>query len=361
MIGMQEKLKELFSNTTAETILLRNFSGFSDPNFFYFTGLYREAYENNFLLLKKNSKPLIISSSLEGAGIQETKNYSVKVISSRKDFLEITKKEIKGKTIGLNFDLIPVNSLKSTRKLLKGKKLIDVSLALEKTRSTKTQKEIKKISKACRITEKVFSEMHSVFRPGMTELELAAKLEFRAKELGAEELSFPLIVAAGKNSSVPHHNTSQKKISKNELILIDFGVKYHSYCSDLTRMFFSGKTPEYLNELYSEVNTSKKLAEKELREGKDYAYAFNAANSFIEKNLGQKLMHDIGHGLGIQVHDLPKKNFGEKLILKKNMVLTIEPGYYNSKIAGIRIEDDYLITKNGFKRLSNAPDKITEI
>jgi Xaa-Pro aminopeptidase len=358
---MKEKIKELFSKTKANSILIRNFSNYSDSSFFYFTGLYREKYENNFLLLKKNQKPLIISSSLEGAGIPKSKNYAVKTAKTGKELIKILKKELKGKIIGLNFSLYPVNSLKKLKKEFKGKKFIDVSKELNNIRSVKTKEEIKKINQACKITEKTFSKMKSLFMNGMTELELANTLEFTAKKFGAEELAFPLIVASGKNSAVPHHNTSNKKIRKNELILIDFGVKYKGYCSDLTRMFFTGKTPKKLNELYSEVFTAKKLAEKELGEGKDYALAFKKAKHLIQKNLNQKLMHDIGHGLGLEVHDFPKKNFGERTVLKENMVLTIEPGYYNKKIGGIRIEDDYLITKKGFKKLSNAPEKITEI
>ena len=195
----------------------------------------------------------------------------------------------------------------------------------------------------------------------MSELELASELEFQSKKFGAEELAFPLIVASGKNSSLPHHNTSNKKIRKNELILIDFGVKYKGYCSDLTRMFFTGKTQKKVSEIYDLVAKSKELAEKELGEGKDYSNAFKKANEFIQKNLGQKLMHDIGHGLGLETHDFPKKNFGKKNLLKEGNVLTIEPGYYKKGFGGIRIEDDYLITKTGFKKLSNAPKKITEV
>lgn len=358
---MKNKIKKLFSKTKCSTIIIRNFSNFSDPNFFYFTQLSREKYENNFLILNKNKKPLIICSALEGAGINETKNYSVKVISNHKEFISELKKNTKTKIIGLNNEIFSLNALKRLKKTLKGKKFIDVSQELEEIRSIKTKQEIQKITKACKITEQVFLGIKKLFKTGMTELELAAELEFKAKKLGAEELAFPVIVASGKNSAVPHHNTSDKKIKKNELILIDFGVKYKNYCSDLTRMFFSGKTPVFLNKLYSEVLTSKESAEKELKAGKSYSLAFEKANGFIQKNLGQKLMHDIGHGLGLEVHDFPKKNFGETFILKKNMVLTIEPGYYNKKVAGIRIEDDYLITEKGFKKLSNAPKKITEI
>ncbi len=358
---MKEKIKEFFSKTKADSLIIRNFSNFSDPNFYFFSQLSREKYENNFMVIAKNKKPVIISSALEGAGIPDSKNYLVKTINKKKDFLKALKNSVKGKTIGLNFEVFPVNKMKRLKQELKGKKFTDVSKELAETRSTKTKQEIKKIKKACEITEKTFLEIKSIFKPEITELELASELEFKAKKLGAEELAFPLIVASGKNSSIPHHNTSNKKIKKNELILIDFGVKYKGYCSDLTRMFFSGKTPKKFNELYAKVAEAKKLAEKELGQGKDYSNAFKKADEFLKKELGQNLMHDIGHGLGLEVHDFPKKNFGKKNILRKGMVLTIEPGYYKKDFRGIRIEDDYLITETGFKKLSNAPEKITEI
>lgn len=358
---MKNKIKQLFLKTKVQTIIIRNYSNYSDPNFYYFAQLSREKYENNFLILKKGRKPLIITSALEGAGIPKSKDYKVKIALNPKHFVSLLKKEVKGKLVGLNMDVMPVNSLRKLNKALKRKKFVDVSIELSEVRATKTKKEIEKIKIACKITEKTFSKMKSIFKIGMSELELASALEFQAKKFGAEELAFPLIVASGKNSSVPHHNTSNKKIKKNELILIDFGIKYKGYCSDLTRMFFSGKTPSKLNELYAKVAESKKLAEKELGTEKDYSLAFKKANQFIQSNLKQKLMHDIGHGLGLETHDYPKKNFGKKNILKEGMVLTIEPGYYKKGLGGIRIEDDYLITKKGFRRLSNAPKKITEI
>ncbi|PIN98119.1 MAG: hypothetical protein COT90_05725 [Candidatus Diapherotrites archaeon CG10_big_fil_rev_8_21_14_0_10_31_34] len=358
---MKNKIKQLFLKTKVQSIIIRNYSNYSDPNFYYFTGLSREKYENNFLILRKGIKPLIITSALEGAGIPQSKNYLVKTAKNSKQFISILKKEAKGKLIGLNLDAMPVNSLKKLNKVLKGKKFVDASKEINEIRSTKTKEEINRIKKACEITEKTFSKIKSFFRVGMTELELASELEFQAKKFGAEELAFPLIVASGTNSSVPHHNTSNKKIKKTELILIDFGVKFKGYCSDLTRMFFSGKTPKKFSELYEKVAEAKKLAENELGEKKDYSLAFKSADEFIQKELGQKLMHDIGHGLGLETHDFPKKNFGEKNLLEENTVLTIEPGYYKKGFGGIRIEDDYLITKKGFKKLSNAPKKITEI
>ncbi|PJA19845.1 MAG: hypothetical protein COX63_01245, partial [Candidatus Diapherotrites archaeon CG_4_10_14_0_2_um_filter_31_5] len=146
---MKNKIKQLFLKTKVQSIIIRNYSNYSDPNFYYFTGLSREKYENNFLILRKGIKPLIITSALEGAGIPQSKNYLVKTAKNSKQFISILKKEAKGKLIGLNLDAMPVNSLKKLNKVLKGKKFVDASKEINEIRSTKTKEEINRIKKAC--------------------------------------------------------------------------------------------------------------------------------------------------------------------------------------------------------------------
>ena len=144
-------------------------------------------------------------------------------------------------------------------------------------------------------------------------------------------------------------------------MLIDFGAKYHNYCSDLTRTFFVGRAGEKEKELYSKVFEAQKMAEEKITEGAKASEIFNEINSFLKRECGQELQHGLGHGLGLEVHDFPGGFTSvSKDILKENMVLTVEPGIYK-KFGGIRIEDDILVLKKGCKKLSNASSELIEL
>lgn len=359
---MNQKINELFRETKIDSILIRNFSSSPDPNFFYFTQLYGGNYSINSLILRKGKKPLLLSNKMEFDSIPESSLYSKKAFEKEKEMLQLLKQNLKGKRIGINEKIFPLYSYKKLRKILKGKKLVDISALLEKIRETKTGEEIRKIRKACSISQKVLDSAPRIFRNGMSELELRNELEYRAKKLGGEDFSYKTIVASGKNSSFPHHRTGNKKIGNNSILLIDFGAKYKGYCSDLTRTFFVGKAKEKHKRIYSTVYRTQQESIKSLREGMDSKKLFLKAESKLKKELGEKMIHGLGHGVGIEVHDFPGKIGREKkFTLKEGMILAIEPGYYKKGFGGIRIEDTVLVKKNGFELLSRAPKELIEL
>jgi len=356
------KLKELFGEAEVDSILLRNFPSFSDSNFYYFTGLYRESFANNFLVLNKKKKPLILTTKLEYGSIPKTKVYTVKIYDNEKQLDELLQKNLKAKRIGLNLNIYPVNSFKKLKKILKGKKFVDVSGQLGKMREIKTREEIKKIREAIKITQEGIEKIKEKIKAGAKESDLANELEYHFKKSCAEGTAFPSIIASGKNSAVPHCNTSSKKINKGELILIDCGARFQGYCADLTRNFVLGKASEKQKEAYETVFRAQKNAAGKIRNGVKAKELFNAANSIMQKELNEELMHSLGHGLGIEVHDFPSKmNDKAEWKLREGMVVTIEPGFYGRKFGGIRIEDDFLVTKNSFIPLSKSPKELIEL
>ncbi|MDD5162705.1 MAG: Xaa-Pro peptidase family protein [Candidatus ainarchaeum sp.] len=355
---MQGKIAEFFENTNAEAVLLRNSDSAPDANFYYFSGLESGHYSGSSLILKRNGKPLLLTNALYSTSIAALR---AKKVSSETQLKKILEKEFKGiKKIGLNFDSYPKNSFLRLKKILPGKSFLDVSKALGKTRETKTKEEIKKIETAIKISESAIKELPVFFRKGMAEKQLALKLELLLREKGDNELAFPTIVASAKNSSVPHYFTGNTKI-KNGFLLVDFGAKYRNYCSDLSRMFCVGKASAEQKELYKKIFDAKQFAKELCFPGADRKEIFGKTNSFLKKNTRLGMIHGLGHGLGLQVHDFPY-GFGEKTggTLKSGMVLTLEPAIYTKKF-GIRIEDDILITKNGCKLLSNAPEELVEL
>lgn len=330
----------------------------SDANFYYLTGISR-AYElNSFIILRKNKTSLLICHPLEFLGRKiggfRTVNYH-----SKEEMEKVLRNNLKGR-VGLNFKSYSLAGYKKIKEILPKRKFVDISQDLANLREIKTTHEIKKISEACKLTQRVLDSVPKIFRHGMSEKDLANELEYRAKKIGAEGLSFPAIVAAGKNATVPHHLTGKTKIKKG-FLLIDFGIIYNGYCSDLTRTFFVGLPSEKEKRAYAYVYKAQRDALKKIKPGANGKNIFATADEILKKNFDQNLTHSLGHGIGIDVHDFPA-GFSDKYDcpIKENMCFTVEPGFYRGNI-GIRIEDVIVVTHAGCKLLSNAPAELVEI
>ena len=356
---MLARINGLLGAGKVDTVLLRTDGDNIDSNFYYFSGLGRTTKSNSFLILKKGAKPLLITNILEYGELKGNKNLCVVSYNSHAVLEKILKKNLTGK-IGINYSYYTLAMHKKLKKILPRGKFFDISDKLSKIREVKTEVEIKKISRACKITEAVLKKVPDIAKAGMTEKDLADELEYIAKKMSCEEMSFPPIVAVGKNASVPHHVTGRTKISNGKIFLVDFGIVYGGYCSDLTRTFFVGNAPENVKRAYAVVYGAQRTAIKNIKDGAKSRDIFNIASAVLKKGLGQSLIHGLGHGIGIDVHDFPA-GMSDKFnsVLKENMCLTVEPGYY--KGFGIRIEDDIVVKKNGCKLLSNAPKELVEI
>ena len=306
------KLKRLKKNLDGILIFSK------DPNFFYFTN------SSNGLLFYDFFKPVIMQSRID----QKPRGFR-RVIIKNKGFLEKLPKGI----IGVNEKNLPVAVSKMLKKRVRTR---DISKNLEQIRSIKTNYEINCIRRACKISEKIFSEI----RYSGTEMRLKQKLLSSIYDHGVEP-SFDPIVASGSNTRNPHHMATKKEIKRP--LLIDFGVKYKGYCSDVTRTISHGKEAylkEILDEVYQEIRPGVKASDIDF---------------FVRKKLGRdaKLFpHSLGHGIGVEIHEKPNLSKDSKDVLKENMVFTIEPGLYSNK-NGIRIENDFLLRKNSLKNLTD--------
>ncbi|MCX7661853.1 MAG: M24 family metallopeptidase, partial [Candidatus Omnitrophica bacterium] len=162
----------------------------------------------------------------------------------------------------------------------------------------------------------------------------------------------------GPNSSYPHHISSERKIQNNEPVLIDLGVKFKGYCSDLTRIFFLGKIKLLIKSFYNLVKEAQDIALRNIKPGVCISLIERKVRSFFKrKGMTNYLYHSLGHGIGLEVHEAPRINLKNTQELKEDMVFTVEPGLYRKRDFGIRIEDIVLVTKNGCEVLSGALDK----
>ena len=224
---------------------------------------------------------------------------------------------------------------------------------IEKQRIIKDEEEIAKIQKACELTDSCFKHLQDFIKIGMTEKEIAYEIENYFLRNGADGLAFETIVASGKNSSKPHAITTEKQIEKGDPITIDFGCKYQGYCSDMTRTVFAGHVPDRMKPIYDLVLKDQLQTLEDMKEGAIIRnLSRNVENDF--KLYGHNLVHSLGHGVGLDIHEIPYISGKNDNILKENMVVTDEPGIYLPGEFGVRIEDTVLITKSGCINLTKS-------
>lgn len=224
---------------------------------------------------------------------------------------------------------------------------------IETTRIIKDENEIAKIRKACQITDDCFSHLIKYIKKGMTEKQVAAEIEHFFKLNGAEDISFKPIVASGVNSSMPHAIPTNKKIEAGDTITIDMGCKYEGYCSDMTRTIFMEYIPKEVQPIYDLVLKNQLSTLEEYNDGGNIKIIGKLVENNFEFNK-QVLVHALGHGVGMEVHEPPIISSRNMQQLKENMVITDEPGIYLPGKFGVRIEDTVLITKNGSITLTNS-------
>lgn len=236
--------------------------------------------------------------------------------------------------------------------------LIPTHNIVEGLRQLKSREELEKIKFAAKIAVQAFNFIQGLIKPGKKEVEVAADLERFIRYNGAYSSSFDIIVASGANSSYPHHVTSQRKIKNNEPVLIDLGVDYLGYKSDLTRVFFLGKINTSCERIYNIVLQAQKRAIKAIKPAVNINKIDAAARQFIDsQGFGGFFGHNLGHGIGLEVHEAPHVCSKETNKLLAGMVFTVEPAIYLPGKFGIRIEDMCLVTKKGVEVISGSLNK----
>jgi Xaa-Pro aminopeptidase len=227
-------------------------------------------------------------------------------------------------------------------------------------RLIKDEVEIELITKGVRIQEKALEEVLEDLAPGLSELEVAGRLEASMKARGSSEPGFPTIVGAGAHGSLPHYRPGTTKLSANKGVLIDWGAVYKGYHSDMTRVFALGRWPAKIREIYRIVLEAQEEAAAALAPGKSTVEIDGIARGIIERaGYGPRFGHGLGHGLGLDGHEEPRLT--HMLVpgtLEAGMVVTVEPGIYLPGVGGVRIEDDYVVTESGARRLNTLPKSL---
>jgi Xaa-Pro aminopeptidase len=242
-----------------------------------------------------------------------------------------------------------------------GIKLRPVPGTVEQLRMVKDADEIARTRSAVAVADNLFRRALAAIRPGVSEVEIAGELELEARKAGAEGMSFDTIVASGPRSALPHGRASTHAVPRNGFIILDYGVILAGYCSDMTRTVHVGTLSDEHRRMYEAVKAAQTASIEAVRPGVETGEVDRAGREVLKKaGYDAYFTHSTGHGVGIEVHELPRLAKGQTQKLAPGMVITIEPGIYIPDQGGVRIEDMVLVTESGYEVLTpTTKDLIT--
>jgi Xaa-Pro aminopeptidase len=320
-----------------------------------FTGDY------SVIIVTKNSKDYIITDSRFYTQIEaEVKDFEIVKLEKNK-IQDVVNKIIESeniKTMGIQSDRITHQLFSNFKDQFKCELVPKVSF-LGEFRQMKTEEEKLKIVKAAKIATDALEETLNYIKVGVTENEIAARLEYFMKIKGSQAPSFETIVASGYRSALPHGLPSDRKLREGDFLVIDYGAIYEGYHSDITRTFVIGEPTDKHVDIYETVRVAQEKAYKTAKAGMTGKELDSVAREYIDsKGYSKYFGHGLGHGVGIEIHELPFVSYRNENPLPSGAVITIEPGIYIPDFGGVRIEDDFFLTENGAEILSNFPREL---
>ena len=245
---------------------------------------------------------------------------------------------------------------------LRRRLLVPVASPVERLRWLKDEDELVIMAEAAKLGDDLFAHLLGFIRPGLTEVAVAAELEYQARVRGAEGMSFESIVAAGERSALPHGRASQGRLPRRGFLTLDFGVILKGYCSDMTRTVCLGKPTAREREVYEAVLEAQESAVNAVIDGAECGAVDEAARGVLRRaGMAEAFSHSTGHGVGLEIHEGPRIGAGQKDLLAPGMVITIEPGVYFAGEFGVRIEDMVAVTRTGGRVLTGSPKALIEL
>jgi Xaa-Pro aminopeptidase len=346
-----QRLKDSLQSENLDGYIVAN-----ETNILYFTGFLGGA---RLLVPAENEAVLYVYGVNYEAAKEMAKDCRVKLVektagNGADNNIADDIKRLKLEQVG--FDALDASLfLKLQNSLKAGVKLKAMSQLVWSLRKVKDKTELKRMRKAAEITGEGAERAIEVIKPGVREYEVAAEIEYAMRKHGSESVAFETIVASGPRSAYPHGGCTDKRIKKGEFIVLDLGAKYQHYRADLTRTFLVGKPSQKQAKIYETIREAQQKAFESLHEGVKAKDADTVARKIIKQaGYGKYFVHSLGHGVGLEVHELPALTSGSKDLLKAGNVVTVEPGIYITGFGGARIEDTVLIHEKKAERFTQA-------
>src|SRR5580704_7412904 len=347
----QKKLRDHLATTRFDALLISHL-----PNIRYLCGFTGSA---GLLLVEEAGSTFFTDVRYDTQAHAEVK--AAKVVIARKavlqalaEFLGQRRKRARGSTIGIEAERLTVADKRRLTGLRpSGVRLKDAPSLVDRDRMIKDGDELAKIRAAVNLGAGLFGRALEVLHAGVQETEVAAEMEYAARRAGAEEMSFPTIIASGARSALPHGRATEQVIASGGFVVCDFGVILAGYCSDQTRTVWVGPPSEEAGKAYEAVREAQEAAIAAARPGVSVGEVDAAARKVLRKaGLGRYFTHSTGHGVGLEIHESPRVAAGQSEALMPGMVITIEPGVYFPGKWGVRIEDMVAVTARGCEVLT---------
>ena len=324
---------------------------------------YNRRYLSNFtgtsgaLVITPERRYLISDFRYKAQGAEQAETFEfVLQQGSLLDFITSFMESKNIKRIGFEGEHVNYNTYS---KIKDDFEVVPLTGEVEKIRLIKTEEEVDLIQKACEIADQAYEYILTYVKEGMTEMEVKNELEAHMTKLGASGPSFDTIVASGHRGALPHGVASDKVIESGDMVTLDFGAYYKGYASDITRTFGVGSVSPEMEEIYNVVLEAQLKSLEEIKAGMTGSEADAVARDVIKSyGYGENFGHSLGHGFGLEVHELPGLAQKSTMTLEPGMCVTVEPGIYVDGLGGVRIEDDTIVTETGLKKLTHSSKKL---
>ncbi|MFG6119704.1 M24 family metallopeptidase [Thalassobacillus sp. B23F22_16] len=339
-------------------------------NFFYLSGFHTDPHERLIgLMIFPEDDPIAVVPGMERAQLREAGwKYEVISYADHEDPWAMLGKSVKEKAtdeiniIGIEKDVLSYGRSELLLQQFPEAKVKDIAGILNNMRVIKDASEVEIIRRAAELADYGVQVGTEALQTGITEMEVLAKIEYELKKKGVREMSFSTMVLFGEKSGQPHGSPGDRRLQRGDFVLFDLGVVLEGYTSDITRTFIYQSASDQQREIYDTVLKAQKASLGISKPGTRIGDLDQTARDIIEvAGYGDKFPHRIGHGMGINVHEFPSMSHLNDGQLKEGMVYTIEPGIYDPAIGGVRIEDDVLVTDEGYETLTKFPKELQVI
>jgi len=340
---------DALKQSVAKQGLVGNFLIFNPYNLAYFTGF---SGATALMVPDQGENVLFVSGVNYEQARAEAKGLTVKLVKRGENLMEKIAKQAPAKRYAV--DVLPIETWRALAKAVGGEeKLEPASSLIFKLRSVKDEGEIELIREACKLASEGMKVASEIIRPGVKEIEVAAEVEYAMRKKGSNGTSFDTIIASGPTSAFPHGSCSSRTIREGELVVVDLGATFNFYRSDMTRTFTAGKPDEKQRKIYETVKHAHQKAFETIKTDTPAAEVDAAARRVIESaGFGDFFVHNLGHGVGLEIHEAPVLSPDSKDTLTVGNVVTDEPGIYLPGYGGVRIEDTVLVTGADSEKLT---------